>query len=103
VRHAYAGDCEGSKPQERDNRDYIQFHYDIGNDFYRLFLDSEMQYSCAYFTDRQNSLEHAQHDKLDMICRKLRLQPGERFLDIGCGWGGLICYAAENYGVEAHG
>jgi len=103
VRHAYAGDYEGLDLKQRDNRDYIQFHYDIGNDFYRLFLASEMLYSCAYFTDRNNSLEQAQHAKLEMICRKLRLQPGERFLDIGCGWGGLVCYAAENYGVEAHG
>ena len=62
-----------------------------------------MQYSCAYFTDWEGTLEQAQRDKLEMICRKLRLQQGERFLDIGCGWGGLICYAAERYGVEAHG
>jgi cyclopropane-fatty-acyl-phospholipid synthase len=103
VRHAYSGDFEGVDPKARDNRDYIQFHYDIGNDFYRLFLDPEMLYSCGYFTDRNNSLEQAQQDKLEMICRKLRLQPGERFLDIGCGWGGLICYAAERFGVEAHG
>ena len=103
VRHAFAGDYEGLDPNQRDNRDYIQFHYDIGNDFYRLFLDSEMQYSCGYFTDRNDSLEQAQQAKLEMICRKLRLQPGERFLDIGCGWGGLLCYAAEKYGVEAHG
>ncbi len=62
-----------------------------------------MQYSCGYFTDWNNSLEQAQQDKLEMICRKLRLQPGEKFLDIGCGWGGLLCYAARNYGVTAHG
>ena len=85
------------------NRDFIQFHYDVGNDFYRLFLDPEMQYSCAYFTDWGNSLEEAQRDKLEMICRKLRLKPGDRLLDIGCGWGGLVCYAAEHYGVTAHG
>ena len=86
-----------------NNRDYIQFHYDLGNDFYQLFLDPELQYSCAYFTEWGNSLEQAQRDKLDMICRKLRLQPGERLLDIGCGWGGLICHAARQYGVQAHG
>ncbi|MBI5757185.1 MAG: class I SAM-dependent methyltransferase [Planctomycetales bacterium] len=103
VRHTYDGDCDGLNPEHRDNRDYIQFHYDIGNDFYKLFLDSEMLYSCGYFTDWGNSLEQAQQDKLDMICRKLRLQSGEKFLDIGCGWGGLICHAAERYGVEAHG
>ena len=62
-----------------------------------------MQYSCAYFTDWANSLEQAQHDKLEMICRKLRLKPGDRLLDIGCGWGGLVCYAAEHHGVTAHG
>ena len=91
------------RPERRNDRDYIQFHYDIGNDFYRLFLDSEMLYSCGYFTDPSHSLEQAQQDKLDMICRKLRLRSGERFLDIGCGWGGLICHAAEKFGVEAHG
>ena len=83
--------------------DFIRFHYDLGNDFYGLFLDPEMQYSCAYFTDWSNTLETAQHDKLDMICRKLRLQPGERFLDIGSGWGGLLCHAAQHHGVSAHG
>ncbi|MGH6814527.1 MAG: class I SAM-dependent methyltransferase [Hyphomicrobiaceae bacterium] len=82
---------------------YIQFHYDVGNDFYRLFLDPQMVYSCAYFTEWPQSLEQAQSDKLDMICRKLRLQPGERFLDIGCGWGALICHAAVRYDVTAHG
>jgi len=75
----------------------------VGNEFYRLFLDEQMVYSCAYFTDGGNSLEQAQRDKLDMICRKLRLAPGERMLDIGCGWGGLICHAAQHYGVHAHG
>jgi cyclopropane-fatty-acyl-phospholipid synthase len=102
TRHAYAGDEEGRSSQ-RANQDYIQFHYDLGNDFYKLFLDGEMQYSCGYFTDWNNSLEQAQHDKLDMICRKLRLQPGERMLDIGCGWGGLVCHAAQHYDVQAHG
>src|SRR5690606_36117903 len=103
ARHAYSGDEEGRRTSERDNKDYIQFHYDLGNEFYQLFLDPEMQYSCGYFTDWNNSLEQAQRDKLDMICRKLRLAPGERMLDIGCGWGGLICHAAKNYGVKAHG
>jgi cyclopropane-fatty-acyl-phospholipid synthase len=88
---------------KRDDSAYIRFHYDVGNDFYALFLDPEMQYSCAYFRDWQNSLEAAQHDKLDMICRKLRLQPGERFLDVGSGWAGLLCHAARNYRVTAHG
>lgn len=87
----------------KNNQNHIQFHYDLGNEFYQLFLDPEMQYSCAYFTDWENTLEQAQRDKLEMTCRKLRLQPGERFLDIGCGWGGLICYAAQHFGVQAHG
>jgi len=81
----------------------IAFHYDVSNDFYRLFLDPEMLYTCAYFRDWENDLATAQRDKLEMICRKLRLKPGDRLLDIGCGWGGLICYAAEHYGVTALG
>lgn len=103
ARHGYDGDEIGRGQVPRENKDYIQFHYDLGNEFYQLFLDPEMQYSCGYFTDWGNSLEQAQRDKLEMICRKLRLQPGERMLDIGCGWGGLICHAAQNYGVKAHG
>jgi cyclopropane-fatty-acyl-phospholipid synthase len=103
AQHAFAGDQVGRAARPRSNRDYVQFHYDVGNEFYQLFLDSEMQYSCGYFTEWSNSLEQAQRDKMEMICRKLRLEPGERMLDIGCGWGGLICYAAQQYGVEAHG
>ncbi|MCG8585485.1 MAG: cyclopropane-fatty-acyl-phospholipid synthase family protein [Pirellulales bacterium] len=103
VENAFADDAIGRQESKRNNKDYIQFHYDVGNEFYKLFLDKEMQYSCGYFTDRNNSLEQAQLDKLEMICRKLRLEPGEKMLDIGCGWGGLICYAAQHYGVKAHG
>jgi cyclopropane-fatty-acyl-phospholipid synthase len=99
----FTGDEIGESRRQEQNQDFIKFHYDVGNDFYRLFLDPEMQYSCAYFTDASNTLEQAQRGKLEMICRKLRLQPGERFLDIGCGWGGLICYAAKHHGVRAHG
>ncbi|WP_297837952.1 cyclopropane-fatty-acyl-phospholipid synthase family protein [uncultured Roseibium sp.] len=84
-------------------KDDIAFHYDVSNDFYRLFLDPEMLYTCAYFSDWSNDLATAQKDKLDMICRKLRLKPGDRLLDIGCGWGALICHAAEHYGVTAVG
>jgi len=81
----------------------IQFHYDVGNSFYKLWLDQRMVYSCAYFHSRDDSLDDAQKAKLDLICRKLRLKPGERLLDIGCGWGGLIMHAAEHYGVDATG
>jgi cyclopropane-fatty-acyl-phospholipid synthase len=84
-------------------KDDIAFHYDVSNDFYRLFLDPKMVYTCAYFTDWNNDLATAQTDKLDMICRKLRLKPGDRMLDIGCGWGALICHAAEHFGVTAVG
>ncbi len=99
----YRGNEEGTGRAQEENKAFVQFHYDVGNDFYKLFLDPRMQYSCAYFTDWGNSLEQAQSDKLDMICRKLRLARGERFLDIGCGWGGLICHAVTTYGVQAHG
>lgn len=99
----FEGEITGRKRKVADNKDYIQFHYDLSNDFYALFLDPEMVYSCAYYTDWNNDIAQAQLDKLEMICRKLRLKAGERFLDIGCGWGGLICHAAKNYGVTAHG
>jgi cyclopropane-fatty-acyl-phospholipid synthase len=86
------------------NKANIAYHYDVSNDFYRLFLDPEMVYTCAYFQpDWHDDLARAQRDKLDMICRKLRLKPGERLLDIGCGWGALICHAAQHYGVKATG
>jgi cyclopropane-fatty-acyl-phospholipid synthase len=81
----------------------ISYHYDVSNEFYSLWLDRNMVYSCAYFQRDDDSLDAAQEQKLDYICRKLRLQPGERFLDIGCGWGGLIRWAASHYGVHATG
>jgi len=85
------------------DREAISHHYDVSNDFYKLFLDERMVYSCAYFHTPDDTLEAAQAQKLDHICRKLRLQPGERFLDIGCGWGALVIWAAKHYGVHAHG
>ncbi|MCB9768002.1 MAG: class I SAM-dependent methyltransferase [Candidatus Omnitrophica bacterium] len=103
VQLGYNRDETGRTASNRDNREFVQFHYDLSNDFYKLFLDPEMQYSCAYFNDWTHSLERAQLNKLEMICRKLRLKPGEKLLDIGCGWGGLICYAAKHYGVTSHG
>ncbi len=77
-------------------------HYDIGNDVFQAMLDPTMSYSCAYWKDAAD-LAQAQLDKLDLICRKLDLQPGERVLEIGCGWGGLARHAAQNYGVEVFG
>jgi cyclopropane-fatty-acyl-phospholipid synthase len=81
----------------------IQFHYDVSDDFYALWLDPRRVYSCAYYREPDMSLAQAQEAKLDHICRKLMLRPGERFLDIGAGWGGLLMWAAEHYGVDATG
>jgi cyclopropane-fatty-acyl-phospholipid synthase len=86
-----------------ENQAAISFHYDVSNEFYRLWLDQERVYSCAYFTSPDESLDQAQRNKLEHICRKLRLRPGERLLDIGCGWGALVCWAARHHGVRAHG
>jgi cyclopropane-fatty-acyl-phospholipid synthase len=90
--------------------DAVRFHYDVGNDFYRLFLDRNLVYSCAYFDEldrdaplADDQLDRAQVRKLDLVCRKLDLRPGERFLDIGCGWGSLVLHAAQHYGVHALG
>ena len=81
----------------------VRFHYDVGNDFYALWLDRRLVYSCAYFGTDASSLDAAQEAKLDLICRKLRLGSGMRLLDIGCGWGSLVAFAAERYGVDATG
>ena len=81
----------------------VQFHYDVSDDFYALWLDPRRVYSCAYWPAGVGSLAQAQEAKLDLICRKLRLREGERFLDVGAGWGGLLLWAAENYGVRATG
>ena len=89
--------------QHRNSRRNIAHHYDVSNAFYRIWLDQRMVYSCAYFRDDADTLDTAQLQKLDHICRKLRLAPGERLLDIGCGWGGLLFHAAERYGVDATG
>lgn len=78
----------------------IQFHYDVSNAFYATWLDPEMVYSCAYFERDEDSLAVAQTNKLDHICRKLRLKPGETMLDVGCGWGALAIWAARHYGVR---
>ncbi len=89
-----------TRPADRKN---IQHHYDVGNDFYGLWLDRNRVYSCAYFKTPDDTLDVAQEQKLEHICRKLQLKPGERFLDIGCGWGGLILWAARHHGVTALG
>jgi cyclopropane-fatty-acyl-phospholipid synthase len=92
------------KPHSPDrDRESIRFHYDLSDNFYSLWLDPRMVYSCAYFEKEADSLEEAQLQKLDLICRKLSLKQGQRFLDIGCGWGGLILHAAQCYGVHATG
>ena len=81
----------------------IEHHYDVSNAFYQLWLDRNMAYSCAYYRDPNDTLDQAQEQKFDHICRKLRLRAGERLLDVGCGWGGLIMHAAGKYGVQALG
>jgi cyclopropane-fatty-acyl-phospholipid synthase len=91
------------KHSRTSDRNAISYHYDVGNDFYGLFLGNTMTYSCAYFRNGNEDLDRAQTNKLDHICRKLRLKEGEKLLDIGCGWGGLIIHAAKNYGVKALG
>jgi len=85
------------------DRKAIQYHYDVGDDFFALWLDRRRVYSCGYFRCADDTLERAQEQKLDHICRKLRLQPGERLLDIGCGWGALILWAAEHYQARTLG
>lgn len=87
----------------RFDRKAIGYHYDVGDDFFGLWLDRRRVYSCAYFRRADDTLEIAQEQKLDHICRKLQLRPGERFLDIGCGWGALIMWAAQRYKVRATG
>lgn len=86
---------------ERDRR-AIRYHYDVSNEFYELFLGPTMVYTCAYYRSPDGDLDQAQRDKLDLVCRKLRLAPGERLLDVGCGWGSLALWAAEHYDVEVH-
>jgi cyclopropane-fatty-acyl-phospholipid synthase len=87
---------------DRDRR-AVRFHYDLGNDFFALWLDRRMVYSCGYFEHADADLDTAQEAKLDYVCRKLRLRAGERLLDIGCGWGALPIHAAERYGAAAVG
>jgi cyclopropane-fatty-acyl-phospholipid synthase len=96
----------GQRHSRSRDRKAVTHHYDVGNDFYELVLGPSMVYSCAYWArpdDPAYLLEHAQRDKLELICRKLGLEPGMRFLDVGCGWGALVIHAAREYGVQAVG
>src|SRR6266850_2229572 len=94
-----SGDAMRDRTKRLDAK-AIEYHYDVSNEFYALFLDRRMVYTCAYYRRPDGDLDQAQEDKLDLVCRKLRLAPGERLLDIGCGWGSLVVWAAERYGVE---
>jgi len=93
----------GRQHSVQRDREAVRYHYDVSNDFYALWLDQRMVYSCAYFEDASEDLDTAQARKLDYLCRKLRLQPGQRLLDLGCGWGGLVMHAAQHYGADATG
>jgi cyclopropane-fatty-acyl-phospholipid synthase len=93
----------GRRHSRRRDAAAVRYHYDAGNDFFALWLDRRLVYSCAYFPTGTEDLDAAQEAKLDLICRKLRLRPGERLLDVGCGWGGLLLHAAERYGADATG
>jgi cyclopropane-fatty-acyl-phospholipid synthase len=93
----------GTVHSERRDADSIAFHYDKLPRFYELFLGPSMVYSCAYFKDWKNSLDQAQFDKLDLICRMLDMKPRDRFMDIGCGWGSLVLHSIEKYGAIGHG
>lgn len=89
--------------QIQNSRKNVQYHYDLGNDFYQLFLDPTLTYSCGYRLRESDTLEQMQLQKYELICKKLALKPGESLIDIGCGWGGMLIYAAEKYGVSGTG
>ncbi|UCH11787.1 MAG: class I SAM-dependent methyltransferase [Fidelibacterota bacterium] len=93
----------GKRHSINRDRAAVTYHYDVPGDFFKLWLDRRMIYSCAYFETPDDNLDAAQERKLDYLCRKLRLHPGEWLLDIGCGWGGLVIHAAQHYGVQAVG
>lgn len=99
VAYRFADEAGIGQTAGRNNKDFVRFHYDVSNRFYELFLGKQMQYTCNYFTDWDNNTDQAETDKMEVVCRKLRLRPGDRVLELGCGWGGLACYMATNYGV----
>lgn len=101
--HRFRSQLRGRVHSRSRDQQAVSFHYDVSNEFYQLWLDRQMVYSCAYFKSENDSIDEAQEQKLEYACRKLRLKPGERLLDMGCGWGGLILHAARNYGVNATG
>lgn len=105
LRHPGRGPARlsGARHSRARDRAATTYHYGVGNEFYARWLDRRMVYSCAYFPTGAEDLDTAQECKLELMCRKLRLQPGEKLLDIGCGWGGLVMYAARKYGVMALG
>ena len=99
----FAAGVPGDYAKGRADRDLVAFHYDVSNAFFAQFLDARMVYSCGWFANPAVSLDDAQTAKLERICAKLILQPGDRFLDIGCGWGALLCHAALHHGALCHG
>jgi cyclopropane-fatty-acyl-phospholipid synthase len=103
ARLARAARLSGEVHSPERDKQAIQYHYDVSNDFYALWLDRRRVYSCAYFTHADEDLDTAQLNKLEHTCRKLRLRPGMKLLDVGCGWGGLILHAARHHGAEAVG
>ncbi len=102
-RNTFSGAAKRLLRWPLSDRESIAHHYDVSNDFYALWLDRQRIYSCAYFKTETDSLDIAQEQKLEHICRKLLLKPNERFMDAGCGWGGLLFWAAQHYGVRAVG
>jgi cyclopropane-fatty-acyl-phospholipid synthase len=103
VNHGRAAQLSGDMHSKERDRRAVTFHYDVSNEFYSLWLDRSMVYSCAYFKSPSFSIDKAQQEKLDYICKKLRIEQGDRLLDLGCGWGGLMIHAAQNYGAHVFG
>jgi len=101
--HDLAPHLRGRRHSKQRDREAVSYHYDLSNDFYQLWLDRRMVYSCAYFERGDEDIDTAQANKLDYLCRKLRLRRGDRLLDVGCGWGGLVMWAAQHFGVQALG